>query len=254
MKNEIISEKLKLWESISRYNFDDLVTPDIWDQVFATFSGQKTSLRVFANKLKKKLGWERDFAFKVIREYKKFIYLGVVCKNPVTPSQIIDQIWHEHLLFSAGYRNFCKNIINYNFDHNPELVTSSQSTQVFQDQYKYTIDLYRYEFGMEPPSEIWNKTKFEEPLIDKEINRKYEFREAFELIPLIDFVKLHYQESYQKETINTSDLIHLGYYIDEMYDDSSSSDFGDSSSDSSDSSSSDSSSCSSSCGSSCGGD
>ena len=34
--------------------------------------------------------WDRDFAFKVIVEYKKFVYLGVISKYPVTPPKIID--------------------------------------------------------------------------------------------------------------------------------------------------------------------
>ena len=25
----------------------------------------------------------------------------------VTPSKVIDQVWHEHILFSRAYRDFC---------------------------------------------------------------------------------------------------------------------------------------------------
>jgi hypothetical protein len=253
MENDIDSEKLKLWKSVICYNFEDLVTPDIWDQIFATFSGQNTSLRVFANKLKKKLGWERDFAFQAIIEYKKFVYLGVISKNPVTPSKIIDQLWHEHLLFSAGYRNFCDNVLQYNFDHHPELVPSTESTQVFRDQYQYTLDLYKSEFGIATPPEIWNQTKFEEIDSVIESKRKYEFRGTYEMIPLIEFVKIHYQKNYEKENIDTWDTAVLGHYLVDMYNDNEVNNYSDGGSDSSDSSSGDSSSCSSSCGSSCGG-
>jgi hypothetical protein len=217
MENE--SEKLKLWKNIICYNFNDLVKPDIWDQIFATFSGQNTSLRVFANKLKKKLGWERDFAFKAIIEYKKFVYLGVVSKNPVTPPKIIDLVWHEHLLFSAGYRNFCEKIILHNFDHQPELVSSNESSQVFQDQYQYTIELYKSEFGIDPPSEIWNLPNVDKNLHKNETVKKTEFRGSYENIPLIDSVKIHYQSNYKNKNTNDFDTALLAYYLVDMYSD-----------------------------------
>jgi hypothetical protein len=57
-----------------------------------------------------------------IREYKKFIYLGAVSDFVVTPSKIIDQVWHEHLLFTKAYRDFCSDVPGFSFDHNPKLI------------------------------------------------------------------------------------------------------------------------------------
>jgi hypothetical protein len=128
--------------------------------ITATFGGKNASEKAFADKLSRKLDWDREFALKAIWEYKKFIFLGVISDFSVTPSKIIDQVWHEHLLFTAGYRSFCTDVIEYNFEHHPELVPVDSQTEAFEAQYFRTIDLYEREFGSEPPAEIWYTTKF----------------------------------------------------------------------------------------------
>ena len=152
--------KKELWLNIANYHFDNLVPTHLWDEIAAKFGGQSPFTKAFADKLSRKLNWKKKFALKAIWEYKKFVYMGVVSDFSVTPSKIIDQVWHEHLLFSAGYRKFCKEIIQYDFDHNPELVSIGTQTEAFQSQYFQTIALYKKEFGHEPPPEIWEVTKF----------------------------------------------------------------------------------------------
>jgi hypothetical protein len=152
--------KKELWLNIANYHFDNLVPTHLWDEIVAKFGGQSPFTKAFADKLSRKLNWNKNFALQAIWEYKKFVYLGVISDFSVTPSKIIDQVWHEHLLFSAGYRIFCKEIIQYDFDHNPELAFIGSQNEVFQSQYFYTIELYKSEFGCEPPSFIWDETKF----------------------------------------------------------------------------------------------
>jgi hypothetical protein len=152
--------KKELWLKISNYHFDQLVPTNLWDEIAAKFGGQNPFTKAFADKLSRKLNWKKVFALKAIWEYKKFVYMGVISDFSVTPSKVIDQVWHEHLLFSSGYRKFCKEVIRYDFDHNPELVSVVSQTEVFQSQYYHTIELYKKEFGHEPPHEIWDVTKF----------------------------------------------------------------------------------------------
>ena len=152
--------KKELWLNIANYHFDNLVPTNLWDEIAAKFGGQNPFTKAFADKLSRKLNWKKNFALKAIWEYKKFVYMGVISDFSVTPSKVIDQVWHEHLLFSSGYRKFCKEIIRYDFDHNPELVSVGSQTEAFQSQYFHTIELYKKEFGLEPPPEIWDATKF----------------------------------------------------------------------------------------------
>lgn len=142
--------KKELWFNIANYHFDHLVDTSLWDEIVAQFGGISPFTKAFANKLSRKLSWEKTFALRAIWEYKKFVFLGVTSDFSVTPSKIIDQVWHEHLLFSAGYRKFCKEIIQYNLDHNPELVFTDLQNETFQSQYFHTIELYKKSLGWSP--------------------------------------------------------------------------------------------------------
>lgn len=44
----------------------------------------------FSTRLARENGWNPEFARKVIREYKRFIYLAVKAGHPVTPSKAVD--------------------------------------------------------------------------------------------------------------------------------------------------------------------
>lgn len=240
--------KKELWLNIANYHFDHLVPANLLDIIVAKFSGEHASLKAFADKLARKLNWDRDFAMKAIWEYKKFVYLGVISDFSVTPSKIIDQVWHEHLLFTNGYRTFCEDVIQYNFAHHPELIPLSSQTNIFKVQYFKTLKLYKAEFGADPPSSIWDDTKFK---LKKRIIEKY----------ANDSVMSSSSTSYT----NDDTLVSMYPDSNENTFDFSSGDFGgagasgswnDSDADSSDSDSGSDgcSSCSSSCGSSCGGD
>jgi len=154
------SMKKQLWLRLKHYHFEDLVPSQLRDHVRAVFGGTNAPTEAFASKLSRKLGWTRQFSLRSIEEYRKFVYLGVVSDASVTPPKVIDQVWHEHLLFSRAYREFCRDVLERDFDHNPELVPSDEQTEAFHTQYAATLDLYRDEFNMTPPEDMWGTPKF----------------------------------------------------------------------------------------------
>ena len=103
-------------------------------------------------------------------EYKKFVYLGVVSDFTVTPSKIIDVVWHKHLLFTKAYRKFCDTVIEHAFDHHPELISMQDQTGQYYAQYLDTLDLYTLEFGSVPPEAFWGVAKYDQ---DKVANEKF---------------------------------------------------------------------------------
>ncbi|MEO7522021.1 MAG: hypothetical protein ABIW79_09410, partial [Gemmatimonas sp.] len=111
-------------------------------------------------KLARKLGWSTSFAVRAISEYRKFVYLGLTAGFRVTPSKQIDQVWHEHLLFTKAYRDFCTEVLRHDFDHHPELVPVDVQTETFSAQYEATLRLYVDEFNALPPRDIWGTPKF----------------------------------------------------------------------------------------------
>ena len=152
--------KRALWLRLKQYHFDNLVPPHLWDRVASAFGNTDASTRAFANKLARKLGWHPRFALRAIDEYRKFVYLGVVADFSVTPPKIIDQVWHEHLLFSRAYREFCRDVLQRDFDHSPELVPSDEQIAQYEAQYDATLELYHTEFNVTPPAAFWGTPKF----------------------------------------------------------------------------------------------
>lgn len=152
--------KSELWLRLKRYHFDHVVPAHLADRVRASFGGADASTQAFASKVARKLGWTHAFTLQAIHEYKKFVYLGVVSDTSVTPPRVIDQVWHEHLLFTRAYRDFCHDVLGRDFDHHPELVRSKDQTAQFEAQFAETLAFYRSEFDREPPPEIWGTPKF----------------------------------------------------------------------------------------------
>ena len=152
--------KKELWLRLKHYHFEHIVPPQLLDRVTAAFGRTDASTMAFANKISRKLDWTTGFAISAIDEYKKFLYLGIVSDFPVTPSSVIDRVWHEHLLFSRAYREFCRDVLGRDFDHNPELLPSDDQTGIFQAQYEATIALYTAEFRVKPPAQMWALPKF----------------------------------------------------------------------------------------------
>ena len=152
--------KKELWLRLKAYHFENLVPKHLWEDVLSAFKGTDPSTMAFAGKLARKLGWTRTQSLRAIEEYKKFVYLGIVSDFVVTPPKVIDQVWHEHLLFTRGYREFCRDVIQRDFDHHPELLPTTQQTILYEAQYDATLALYRVEFHVAPPGDIWGTPKF----------------------------------------------------------------------------------------------
>ncbi|MEO8563438.1 MAG: hypothetical protein ABI601_15260 [bacterium] len=152
--------KRDLWLRLKHYHFEDLVPAHLADHVLSVFGGADAATRAFASKISKKHRWTQPFALRAIGEYRKFLYLGMVSETPVTPSKIIDMVWHEHLLFTRAYDEFCREVLGRPFDHHPELIGMEEQTEVFESQFEATVDLYESEFNTAPPADIWGVPKF----------------------------------------------------------------------------------------------
>jgi len=101
------------------------------------------------------IGWTLPYAQQCIDEYKKFIYLAMVSKHSVTPSDQVDQVWHLHLTYTQSYWiELCENILNTPLHHGPTQGGQAESTK-YRSQYQATLDTYTRVFNEDPPQEIW---------------------------------------------------------------------------------------------------
>ena len=109
----------------------------------------------FSERLARENGWTKDYTDRVIREYKRFLFLAVAAGHPVSPSDEVDQAWHLHLLYTESYwGELCPNILGRALHHGPTKGGSSEKNK-FNDWYQRTLNSYRQFFHEPPPDDIW---------------------------------------------------------------------------------------------------
>lgn len=125
----------QLWQQILEFNLDN------------TDGEYNFSLRLANENY-----WSIGFTHQAIFEYKKFMYLAATSEQMVSPSPIVDVVWHQHLIFTQSYNEFCgllgKQIQHIPSTHNPA------EFQKFKLAKERTKRLYSASFG-EQPAAIW---------------------------------------------------------------------------------------------------
>ncbi|MCP5503488.1 MAG: hypothetical protein H7A25_26550 [Leptospiraceae bacterium] len=116
---------------------------------------EKTARVPYSHRLSKENNWTLDFTRRVILEYKKFVFLAIVCDRAVTPSKVIDEAWHLHMIYTHSYWDeFCAKVLNFKLHHVPGNGNEIEEIK-FKQQYQKTLDSYKHYFGELPPSDIW---------------------------------------------------------------------------------------------------
>src|SRR5689334_22386491 len=65
-------------------------------------------------------GWSSEFAGRAIREYRRFAFIAAAGGHPVTPSDVVDEVWHLHLLYTRYYWDvFCGEVLRTRLHHDP---------------------------------------------------------------------------------------------------------------------------------------
>ena len=95
----------------------------------------------FSTRLAFENSWTIYFTKMAILEYKKFMYLAATSNEMVSPSEIVDIVWHQHLIFTQSYKEFCdilgKKIepvikpLGYDWKIGIALITSFAAREVF---------------------------------------------------------------------------------------------------------------------------
>jgi uncharacterized protein (TIGR04222 family) len=108
----------------------------------------------FSRRLARENGWTGAYARRVVREYTRFLALAVSGSQLVTPSEQVDQAWHMHVLYTARYREFCRDVLGRRLDHQPSDGGGHEQARYVQ-AYEQTLSAYQQLFGEAPPADIW---------------------------------------------------------------------------------------------------
>merc|ERR1711964_442295 len=125
-------------------------------------------------RLASKMGWTEERMHKTISEYFRFISLVMLHSKgemtlEVTPSQDIDETWHNHMLFTRSYISFCNKYNNGEYiHHQPSYrddgsrpggfdasLSREENNRILLAAFRQTREAYKHAFGAEAPEEVW---------------------------------------------------------------------------------------------------
>lgn len=124
----------------------------LWNKILEFNPDHPLSEYGFTTRLAKENFWTTDFSERAIMEYKKFMYLAGTSDLMVSPSPVVDVVWHQHLIFTQSYSDLCT-IIGKNIQHIPSTHNKEDATK-FRLAKERTKKYYREIFG-EQPVDIW---------------------------------------------------------------------------------------------------
>lgn len=124
-----------------------------WQQVLSWPLDNPKDVKPFSARLLEANEWDEAFTKEAIEEYRKFMYLKTVTRKPLTPSVVVDSVWHMHILYMRNYEAFCEKVIGRMVYHDPG-GGSEEESERFKEQYFDTLLTYLDNFG-EPPIHIW---------------------------------------------------------------------------------------------------
>jgi hypothetical protein len=132
------TQQNELWLKIQQFNIDD-------PQAEVPFSSRLAAAQ----------GWDADFTQRAIEEYKKFMLLAATAGFSVTPSLVIDEVWHEHITFTKSYWvAFCQGVLGKEIHHTPSGGSEVEEAK-FREAFQQTLQAYITVFQENPPRDIW---------------------------------------------------------------------------------------------------
>lgn len=128
---------------------------DLWQRIAAYHIGPADASLTFAARLARENRLSLAEAELVIEEYRRFCFLAVTAGHEVTPSDVVDQVWHLHLTYSRDYWEvFCPHVLQAELHHGPTSGGPVEAGRYYR-QYAATLAAYEVAFGETPPTSIW---------------------------------------------------------------------------------------------------
>lgn len=136
----------------------------VWEKLLAFELDRADASYPFSARLAKENNWSMTFTEQAITEYKKFMFLATFADHMVSPSEVIDEVWHLHLIYTQSYwKDLCEGVLGKRIEHIPSSGGREQQAY-FEDLRAKTRESYIRFFGEEPPAEIWEEQADLQPI------------------------------------------------------------------------------------------
>ena len=80
-------------------------------------------------------------------ELKKFLFICGTTDEKLTPSIALDDIWHQFILFTKSYMNFCNEYFGRMIHHLPDVEFNQETKKANNLSYAKTCEIAEMEFG-----------------------------------------------------------------------------------------------------------
>jgi len=141
---------------------------ELWNKINDFELDEQNAEYSFSVRLADENKWTIYFTEQAILEYKRFMYLAATAEEMVSPSEIVDIVWHQHLIFTKSYQSLGK-ILDKKIEHIPSTHNTSQK-ETFVRAKQRTTQLYEVNFGKQP-IEFWTYVNMEDSFDIPKSNR-----------------------------------------------------------------------------------
>ena len=166
-----------------KYAFDAIGANDGEDLFVSRRSDDDELTSLLQKRMRLTKRWSTSFTLKVVKELKNFLTLKANALDfdacELSPSSLIDEVWHEAILNTRLYRELCESL-----EHNPEKKTIDHSTahadcsrQVLQRRRRTKEELEKFDTKAEWDWGIWHdevEAELEDGFCVEEIMRMIE--------------------------------------------------------------------------------
>ena len=133
---------------------------ELWQKILG-FDFDGPGSYTFTIRLAKENRWTQNFTQQALLEYRRFMYLAATSGSMVSPSEIVDIVWHQHLIFTQSYTDFCT-LLGKHIQHIPS-THNRQEADTFKQAKEHTTRQYNSVFGAQPKA-VWEYNDMFEPL------------------------------------------------------------------------------------------
>ena len=160
---------------------------DLFEQRQKTTEGERSAIK--------------DEVKRLIHEYLVFLWLRKLYPKQIMPaSKPVDIVWHQHIIFTREYAQFCQRELGSFLHHTP----NSSEKNGYDNIYSKLLVRYKYHMKSEPPEQFWPQSaaqKERRSILEKQM---IEFDSKVKFMDDDAKVSKPSEDSSQKSTANSS--------------------------------------------------